>query len=278
MRFVQKYCSVLVPVFAVLVLLSGCQPCCPKAVRPTDELQAHFYFVQITDTHWGQDEHFRRTEQIIKRINALPMKVEFVVFTGDNFMDNILDDKVASRAMALTDRLSVPAYFLPGNHDILTSKTKLESTLKAYKEKCGPLAYRFECHGVSLLFVYTEPLFIRKDIGGYDTLAWLENALKQAGDRPSIVFHHRPSVGDFCGDKTHPAWPRVSKERWHCLLNSHNVKAVIAGHSHRAEQYWVGDVPLYISGPVAAYWGRQATFRIYEYRNGKVSYRTEYVN
>jgi predicted Fe-Mo cluster-binding NifX family protein len=29
--------------------------------------------------------------------------------------------------------------------------------------------------------------------------------------------------------------------------------------------------------PVANYFGRQSTFRIYEYKNGKVGYRTQYL-
>jgi UDP-2,3-diacylglucosamine pyrophosphatase LpxH len=61
------------------------------------------------------------------------------------------------------------------------------------------------------------------------------------------------------------------------LINSYNVKAVIAGHFHRDELHWLENVPLYVSSPVAGYWGRQATFRIYEYSNGKIGYRTQYI-
>ena len=31
------------------------------------------------------------------------------------------------------------------------------------------------------------------------------------------------------------------------MVNGHNVKAVIAGHFHRDEHHWIGDVPLYVS-------------------------------
>ena len=64
---------------------------------------------------------------------------------------------------------------------------------------------------------------------------------------------------------------------WEKLVNTHNVKAVIAGHFHRDEFHWLGHVPLYVSGPVANFWNRNATFRLYEYRNGQIGYRTQYL-
>jgi UDP-2,3-diacylglucosamine pyrophosphatase LpxH len=75
----------------------------------------------------------------------------------------------------------------------------------------------------------------------------------------------------------HRGWRKEVREKWERLLNSANVKAVIAGHFHRDEFHWLGEVPLYVAEPVAGYWGRQCTFRIYEYRGGKVGYRTVYV-
>ena len=34
---------------------------------------------------------------------------------------------------------------------------------------------------------------------------------------------------------------------------------------------------LYVSAPISAYWGRQLTYCIYEYKNGKIGYRTQYL-
>ncbi|MDY6906314.1 MAG: hypothetical protein SWH61_16705 [Thermodesulfobacteriota bacterium] len=53
------------------------------------------------------------------------------------------------------------------------------------------------------------------------------------------------------------------KEKWKTLINTYNVKAIVAGHFHRDELHWLGDVPVYIAPPVAGYWGRKAAFRIY---------------
>ena len=94
---------------------------------------------------------------------------------------------------------------------------------------------------------------------------------------PVIICHHRPSIEDFYMNEMHPGWPVHKKGRWEHLINSHNVKAVLAGHFHKDEQHWLGNVPLYIAPPMSNDFGRQATFRIYEYRNGKLSYRTQYL-
>jgi hypothetical protein len=52
---------------------------------------------------------------------------------------------------------------------------------------------------------------------------------------------------------------------------------VIAGHFHRDELHWVGDVPLFVCAPLAGYWGRQGSYRIYEYKDGRLGYRTQYL-
>jgi UDP-2,3-diacylglucosamine pyrophosphatase LpxH len=60
-------------------------------------------------------------------------------------------------------------------------------------------------------------------------------------------------------------------------LAGYDVKAVITGHFHRDELHWVGGRPVFAAPPVAGYWGRQASFRLYEYRDGRLSYRTIYL-
>ena len=92
-----------------------------------------------------------------------------------------------------------------------------------------------------------------------------------------IVFHHAPSIGSFYKNTLHRGWEKAIRPEWVRLLNAYGVKAVIAGHFHRDEHHWLGEVPLYISSAMAPYWGRQPTYRIYEYQDGKIGYRTQYL-
>lgn len=235
----------------------------------------HFYFAQITDTHFGHSDHLERTKKIVDQINNLPMKIQCVVHTGDISMDMIEDDVVMAEGSAILNDIKVPIHYVSGNHDIIPER--FDTTRQTYIEHLGGLFVAKEYEGVIFIFIYTEPLAESFFVEGYEPLKSLKTALNDAGDIPVIVFHHTPSVEDFYRNAMHEGWEAEVRKAWEETLNAHNVKAVIAGHFHRDEHHWLGDVPLYVSSPVAGYWGRQATFRIYEYKNGKLGYRTQYI-
>jgi 3',5'-cyclic AMP phosphodiesterase CpdA len=121
--------------------------------------------------------------------------------------------------------------------------------------------------------IYTEPLAKSFILEGYSPLAELEAALKRAGKKPVIVFHHSPDAVNSYQEE----WKKEIREKWKSILNSYNVKAVIAGHFHRDGHYLLGDVPVYVSSSIADYFGGQATFRVYEYKDGKLGYSTQYL-
>ena len=234
-----------------------------------------FYFVQMTDTHWGDGDHFERTQKAVEQINGLPMPIKCVIHTGDITMDRGDDESVVAKGLKILKRLKVPVHFVPGNHDIL--RFRQSATREAYTKHFGPLVTEAQYDGVVFLMIYTEPLARSFSLEGYKPLSELEAALKRADQKPVIVFHHSPDVEDFYNNTMYEGWKKEIREKWEAVLNSYNVKAVIAGHFHRDEHHWLGEVPLYVSSSIAGYWGRQATFRIYEYRGGKVGYRTQYL-
>lgn len=248
----------------------------PWALGHAAEPQADpLYFVQITDTHFGTEGHYHIAEKMVAQINRLPFPIQCVVHTGDIMADNIMDKKAVERGRRILQNLKVPVHYLPGNHDIELQDPDV--THKAYSESFGPLVNRIEYQDVVFLFIYTEPLRTHITIDDYQPLARLEAHLKRSDGKPVIVFHHAPSIGSFYKNKLHRGWRKEIRDAWVRLLNAYGVKAVIAGHFHRDEHHWLGDVPLYICSPMAPYWGRQPTFRIYEYRNGRIGYRTQYL-
>ncbi len=261
------------------IVFQGCASsflgCLTIRVTTDDEAEPHFYFAQFTDTHFGDWDHYERTEKIVETINKLPMEIEFVVVTGDITSNNIEDESVVTKGISIVNKLEAPVHFVPGNHDILSWEHDL--TMQIYKKHFGELFAAYEYKGAMFIFVYTEPLAQSFSLDFYDPLREVEAALKSAAGKPTFVFHHTPSVEDFYLNMMHDGWEKEVREKWEKLLNSYNVKAVIAGHFHRDEHHWLGDVPLYICAPVGGKWGRQTTFRIYEYKNGKLGYRTQYL-
>ena len=233
-----------------------------------------FHFVQITDTHLGIKEHNERTEKIIKSINRLPYKIEFVAHTGDIFGDNIKNYEITKEAKEIFSKLKSPIYYVPGNHDILDEE--YDRTSKIYKELFTYTDTIVYVNEIKCLFMYTEPIADHKVSGAKEKLKWLNNNLKD--NIPAIIFHHTPSVDDFYNNSLHDGWDKEYQEQWQVILNKYNVKAVIAGHFHRNQMHWLGNIPLYIASSVASYWGRQASYRIYTYKKGKLSYETVYIN
>ncbi len=250
-----------------LVILSG-------LVRAQEE-SAHFYFVQITDTHYDEPGSEERINKVINAVNNLPMEIECVVHTGDVTQEKLENDSTVNNAIALFNKFKMPIHFLPGNHDILWKRYK--ETKQSYLDNFGSLTTYREYKGVVFLLIFTEPLAQSFSDSSYNPLVELEIGLKQAAGKPVIVFHHTSSIEDFYKNKMHDGWEKEVRNKWSALLNRYNVKAIIAGHFHRDEHHWVGNVPLYVCAPISAYWGRQLTYRIYEYKDGKVGYRTQYL-
>jgi len=248
----------------------------PGTARPQDTNGSSFYFVQITDTHFGSDDHEARMQTIVDRINGLPMPIVCAVHTGDLVADDIADGHTVGVATAMLARIHTPVHVLPGNHDIL--RTNLMPTLSIFTNRVGPLCSRAEHNGVVFLLFYNEPLRKGFAVKGYDPFAWLEAELKAAGRKPVIICLHSPPVEDFYDNRLHKGWKLQNQQRFEKIVNAApNVQAVLAGHFHRDELHWLGHVPLYVASSVAGYWGRQGSFRVYEYRDGRLSYRTVYL-
>ena len=77
---------------ATALFMSGCQG---------QGENNHFYFVQITDTHFGRPEHTERTEKCVESINQLPMPIECVVHTGDITADRLLNEEIVSEGKSV---------------------------------------------------------------------------------------------------------------------------------------------------------------------------------
>ncbi len=246
----------------------------PTKVNPHSQANDRFFFVQITDTHFDDFDHSKRTKGIVEEINQLPLKIEFVVHTGDITRDLLDEEEVVTESLVILNKLKAPIYYIPGNHDIVAYD--VENTRQSFIKSYGKLIRRINVHGVAFIFMYTEPLATSIVLPGYNPFEQLQTMLRESNQNPVVICHHNPSVAAFYSNKMHPGWPEKNRKRWAALLNDYNVKAVIAGHFHKDEHHWLGDIPLYVSASVAGYFGRQASYRIYEYYNGRISYRTQY--
>jgi predicted phosphodiesterase len=263
--------------FLLALLMLACSPHSAVSTGSAtgSGIRDRLVFVQISDTHFGDRDHFARTRKLVEQINALPYDIACVVHTGDIFADNVKDAAVRREGLDLLKRLRAPLHLVPGNHDIL--EADLEGTLEDYTREVGPLIHQAEYEGVVLVFAYTEPAARGFKAVRYDPLNAIEAAFRGAAGKPILFFHHRPAVDDYYEFASYPAWKATERSALEALLHTYQVRAVVSGHFHRDELHWADGIPLFTAPPVAGYWGRQASFRLYEYRDGRLGYRTLYL-
>ena len=241
-----------------------------------------FYFAQITDTHYGRPMHNYRFTNAVDRINNLPFKLEVVAHTGDfasdNFERNV--DAITNLFAMIT---AAPLIVVPGNHDISyrgsDAKKRFAECIRVYRGHVGELGTVTETENAFYITVCTEGLY--NDFEGvtdFDPIGFVKGALAANKDgKPAFVFTHRPDGDDFYNNEHH-ASRMTNRDEWRKTLADGGATAVIAGHFHREElQDDAYGVPVYVAGPIANYWGRQGSFRVYYYRDGKLSYHTVYI-
>src|SRR5437868_3229725 len=153
-----------------------------------------FYFVQLSDTHWGFDgpavnpDAQGTLKKAIAAVNGLDMQPDFVVFTGD-LTHTTEDAQKRQDRMAqfrdLTSALRVKdVHFMAGEHDAALDRGD------AYQQHFGELHYSFDHRGVH--FVVLDNVSDPAAMVGEAQLKWLQGDLQRLRkDAPIVVFTHR---------------------------------------------------------------------------------------
>ena len=216
--------------------LSGCAGAASASAGTGD-----FYFVQLSDTHWGYTGPANPDAQgtlpkAIASVNALPEPPDFIVFTGD--LTHTTDDPAERRRRLaqfkrLTDELKVRNLrFMPGEHDAALDRGA------AFQEFFGPTHYSFDHKGVH--FVVLDNVSDPGARIGEEQMAWLKADLAPR-DRaaPIVVLTHRP-LFDLM-----PKWDwatRDGAQAVEILMPYQNV-TVFYGHIHQENHHMTGHIP-----------------------------------
>src|SRR5919198_5224317 len=161
---------------------------------PAYEAQDEFFFVQLSDTHWGYQgaanpDALVTLPKAIAAVNALEPQPDFIVFTGD--LTHTIDDPAERRRRLATFKEFVARLraknvrFMPGEHDASLDRGE------AYKEFFGATHYTFDHKGVH--FIALDNVSDPAAKLGDEQLAWLAADLKQRKpDDRIVVLTHRP--------------------------------------------------------------------------------------
>jgi len=194
-----------------------------------------FYFVQLSDTHWGykgpaNPEAAVELPRAVELVNALPHAPDFVVFTGD-LTHTTDDDQERRRRMAQfrdhLGRLRVKTVrLMAGEHDASLDRGA------AYQELFGPLHYSFDHKGVH--FVVLDNVSDPKGILGDAQIDWLSADLKDVPrNAPIAVFTHRP-LFDLKADWD---WTTADGSRAIDVLHARPHVTVFYGHIHQEHHH-----------------------------------------
>jgi predicted phosphodiesterase len=270
-----------ISVFISLVFIIGtiCYVTFAKTnIQLTDTKQVglDFSFIQISDIHWGDPENNRRAASIIAKINASDISPEFILITGD-IMNNYTDSITTRAAYIALCSLKYPLIFIPGNHDILYYPEP--ESRNRFQQIFGPLDTTFIHKGVRFVCFNSNWMNERANPSS-DSILFKVGSTIGKDTLPKILVAHIPPVENYYNGMAHTGWLPEYYHVFDSLVNtpSGNVRAILAGHFHRNEMHWIGAIPLYVCGPVAHNLGRQARYRLYFWKNGRLGYHTVHLD
>jgi 3',5'-cyclic AMP phosphodiesterase CpdA len=201
-----------------------------------------FFFVQLSDTHWGftgpraNPEAKNTLPRAIKAVNALKRRPDFIVFTGD-LTHTTDDDQERRKRMrefkTMIAQLKVKNIrLMPGEHD--ASLDEGAAFKEVFQQETH---YAFDHKGVH--FIVLDNVSDPHGAIGDEQLAWLKSDLAgRAADKPIVVFTHRP-LFDLA-----PKWDWATQDGAKALelLNAFRHATVFYGHIHQEHHFTTGNV------------------------------------
>jgi Icc protein len=200
-------------------------------------------FVHISDTHISADPAYTHAEadypamagakELVRQVNALPFKPDFVLHTGDIAYDP--DPSAYEAAHAILRDLQYPTYYLIGNHD---DRAMLQKAMLRRTEIASPFDYQFEINGVQIVCVDSNgPAKFAGGSLSTAQLEWLDSICTAYDTRPLVVaVHHNVlPIGS-------PFWDEFMRmtngEDFHRVLlpAQKRIRGVFFGHVHQATE------------------------------------------
>ena len=203
-------------------------------------------FVQISDSHIGFNKDANKDvtatlREAVAKIKAASEQPSFVLHTGD-LTHLSKPEEFDTLQQVLTD-LSVPVFYVPGEHDVLNDDGK--SYLARFgKSTKGAGWYSFDQGGVHFVGLVNVLDLKAGGLGtlGDDQLEWLERDVKAlSSSTPIVVFAHIPLWSVY------PEWGWGTDDSARALsyLKRFGSVSVLNGHIHQVMQKVEGHVTFH---------------------------------
>jgi Icc-related predicted phosphoesterase len=201
-----------------------------------------FFFVQLSDTHWGFDgpkvnpDAKGTLQKAVAAVNSLKKQPDFIVFTGDltHTTDNPQERrKRLSEFKDIISQLKVKNIkLMPGEHDASLDNGE------AFQEFFGKTHYSFNHKGIN--FIVLDNVSDPTASVGEAQLLWLAEELKKIDKNDRIVIlTHRPLFDLY------PQWDWATRDGAKVvdLLMPYKNVTVFYGHIHQEHHHVTAHIP-----------------------------------
>jgi len=193
---------------------------------------------QISDMHLrtdgrplkGKIDSVAALDAAIKHLNALSPRPDMALVTGDLVNKALAQDYAGLRREL--DRLEMPYYVIPGNHDDRAMMSDTFADLGYLPVDGKFLHYTLEDYPLRLIGLDTK--HDEGDGGEFcaERLAWLDDTLGNQPDRPTFIFMHHPPFATGIGFMDDPAF--IGSGELEAVVARHSqIKHIVCGHMHR---------------------------------------------
>jgi Icc protein len=218
-----------------------------------DTSKGGFTFVQISDSHIGFPNKAANADVVgtlqeaIRRIDALPVRPDFLIHTGDISHSSKPDEFDTVDQIVKSSRTK-QCFYTPGEHDVTANHGK-DYLARFGKHALGAGWYSFDRSGVHFISL-VNVLDFKAGLGnlGAEQLAWLAQDLKgRAASTPIVVFAHIPlwTVYQQWG------WGTADGMDAMALLKPFGSVTVLNGHIHQTMQKVEGNIQFHTAASTA---------------------------
>ena len=195
---------------------------------------------QLSDPHIqlapGVHDSSESLEAAVRGVIALNPLPDAVIVTGD--LVNGATAEEYERLRELLAPLPMAVHVLPGNHDDPAAMHE-----HFPRENLSGGDYRYSVTVGALRIVACDTTIAGSDGGrlGAERLAWLESELEREPDTATMIAMYHPPLLTGISGMDEIVLPRDDREALAEILRRHRqVRAVIAGHVHRAAFWTLG--------------------------------------